>query len=549
MDTQTPDGAAPGAAPEPGTPPAPEPTGTGPQPSPGGTAWTPPTAPPAPQRPAAGFFAGVRRLAIVRTDDRWIGGVAGGIARRLGVDPLLVRGLLAVSVLLGGLGLVVYGVGWALLPEESDGRIHLEETIAGRFDIALLGAFGLTIVGLGRGTDVFWLFHVPDGLQGLAWVLFVAGLVAVVVVGVSQRKNDGTPRPTSPYGPGSPYGPAGAPAAPGPYGPYGPYAAAGTSASTSTGAPRTTVPAPPAPTTPATSETSSPMSAQPTAAPQPPVPPTTGYGPTPYGPAPVPPAPPAPPAPPYAQAPYGPPPQAYGPYPTGAPVPVATKPPKPPKPPRQGPGATTVGVVVALSLLGLAVLMLADRADAFDGPVLLTAGGIAVVLAGLGIMVSGLRGRTSGVLGFLGIVGLVVLAPAIGVHSGGFTVTSDGARTSGTSQWTPTTRSEAETGLDVSVGDTEVDLTQVPLVGGTVTVPITMDAGSLRIVVPADTGVRAMVSNSAGSIRWDVDGEQQTADGVGLSDRVFETQQARDGDEELVLDVSAAIGDITIEEE
>ena len=62
------------------------------------------------------FFAGLRGLGVVRTQDRWIGGVAGGLGLRLGVDPLVTRGLFAASILLGGLGLVLYGIAWALLP-------------------------------------------------------------------------------------------------------------------------------------------------------------------------------------------------------------------------------------------------------------------------------------------------------------------------------------------------------------------------------------------------------------------------------------------------
>src|SRR5699024_2025569 len=85
----------------------------------------PPSAPPPP--PPSGFFASVRRLGIWRSQDRWAGGVAAGIARRYGVDPLLVRGILVVVTMFGGLGLVLYGLGWALLPEASDGRIHLEQ--------------------------------------------------------------------------------------------------------------------------------------------------------------------------------------------------------------------------------------------------------------------------------------------------------------------------------------------------------------------------------------------------------------------------------------
>ncbi|MGN8246562.1 PspC domain-containing protein [Cellulomonas soli] len=545
MDTQTPDGTAAGGAPEPGPAPAPEAGPTGATPPPPG--WAPGQSwAPAPGAPATsnGFFAGVRRLGVVRTEDRWIGGVASGLARRLGVDALLVRAVLAVSVLLGGLGLVVYGVAWALLPEERDGRIHLEEMVAGRFDIGLLGAFGMTIVGLGRGTDVFWLLHVPQGLQGLAWVLFVGGLIALVVVAVNHRDGrPSAPRPTSPYGPGAPTGPYG-PYRPAPQGPpAGPVPPAPTAPPvTPTGA--TSVPL--------TSETSSHMSAtQPLPVPERPAPqaPASPYGPAPYASTPYPPAPSSPYGPtphtPTATTPppYGP---TYGPYPTVGAPPVATAP-KPPKPPRRGPGGTTVGVVVALSLLGLAVLMLADRTGTFDGPVLLTAGGIAVVLAGLGIMVSGLRGRTSGLLGFLAIVGLVVLAPATAIEDGTVTWT-DGTTVGSTSQWTPVSRSEAEQGLSVGAGDTVADLTGLRLGGDPVEVPISMGVGDLRIVVPEGAAVRAVVTNGAGSVTWDVDGDSQTVDALGISDRTFETQSAQDGQAELVLEVSLGAGEITIEE-
>jgi phage shock protein C len=51
-----------------------------------------------------------------------IGGVAGGLAVYLDVDPTAVRiGFVAASLLLGGLGgPVLYALAWAILPE--DGR-------------------------------------------------------------------------------------------------------------------------------------------------------------------------------------------------------------------------------------------------------------------------------------------------------------------------------------------------------------------------------------------------------------------------------------------
>ena len=52
------------------------------------------------------------------TTDRKIGGVAGGLARHLGVDPVLVRVGFAVSILFSGAGLIAYLVMLALVPSD-----------------------------------------------------------------------------------------------------------------------------------------------------------------------------------------------------------------------------------------------------------------------------------------------------------------------------------------------------------------------------------------------------------------------------------------------
>ncbi len=51
-------------------------------------------------------------------DDRVVGGVAGGIGARLGVDPVLVRIGFVVLTFAGGFGLLLYGALWAALPSE-----------------------------------------------------------------------------------------------------------------------------------------------------------------------------------------------------------------------------------------------------------------------------------------------------------------------------------------------------------------------------------------------------------------------------------------------
>ncbi|GAA4540828.1 PspC domain-containing protein [Pseudonocardia xishanensis] len=57
------------------------------------------------------------RLHRSRTD-RMIGGVCGGLAESLGVDAALIRiGLVALTVLGAGIGVVLYVAAWLLAPE------------------------------------------------------------------------------------------------------------------------------------------------------------------------------------------------------------------------------------------------------------------------------------------------------------------------------------------------------------------------------------------------------------------------------------------------
>jgi signal transduction histidine kinase len=95
------------------------------------------------------------------SDDRVIGGVCGGLGAHLGVDPIVVRLAVVVLTLANGLGLVLYLVAWALLPEAGPGvaiprAVHqptAERAIA--FGLITLGAL-LLMVQIG--------FFLPAGL-------------------------------------------------------------------------------------------------------------------------------------------------------------------------------------------------------------------------------------------------------------------------------------------------------------------------------------------------------------------------------------------------
>lgn len=497
MTTQTP-------GPDGPVPPAP--AGSGPFSPDGPTAAVPGT-------PTVGFFHAIRGTGLYRSDDRWIGGVAGGIAARFGLDPLLVRGAFLVTLLLGGFGLVIYALAWALLPEQRDGRIHLEGLAAGHPDVALLGALLMFIGGVGNGAWVHWPSRAPGVVQGLFWIATVV-LVIVVISSLASRRRPAppytgplptrgpVPAPFAPYG-----GPAGPPPVPGVPGAV-PHAGPGAPASTST--PPTSSPG--APIT---------MSLPPTAPP--------------------------PPAPPYAGAPGPYPPQPYRYSPPPVP-PRPVPPPAPPTPPRRGPGATTVGITVAVALFVIAGELIARRIGWMDGSTAATAAALIVVVFGVAIIVSGLRGRTSGVLGFLAVVAMVAAIPLSFTARNGWDgwrweVAPDAVQ-AGPGTTVIADRESARDGVQVGFGDSTVDLTEVPLTEQLLTVPIELGAGDLTILVPEGARAAAVVDVGAGQVTWHVGTDDASSSGLGLGQQTFGDTT----DPQLELRVKIGAGNVTIEE-
>ena len=129
-----------------------------------------------PQSESAKFFLWLRGLGIRRGSNRWLGGVCSGLADKWGIDPVIVHGLAVVLTLFFGVGLLAYGVAWALLPEP-DGRIHVEEVARGRWSAGMTGAGITTLLGLGgSGTGAFrdgdWFFWPVIWVGGVAWLIY-----------------------------------------------------------------------------------------------------------------------------------------------------------------------------------------------------------------------------------------------------------------------------------------------------------------------------------------------------------------------------------------
>jgi len=71
-----------------------------------------------------------RRLQRTRSD-RMIAGVAGGLAKYLGIDPVIMRIAFVIVGLMNGIGVVIYLVLWLLMPNED------AESTTNNLDVAI----------------------------------------------------------------------------------------------------------------------------------------------------------------------------------------------------------------------------------------------------------------------------------------------------------------------------------------------------------------------------------------------------------------------------
>lgn len=441
---------------------------TTPPPPPAGGAEPPP--PPPGGTPRTDFFTWIRSHGVYRSEDRWMGGVAGGIARRLGVDPLIIRGVFIVLAIFAGVGVLLYGLAWALLPEP-DGRIHAQEAGAGRWSTGMTGAVVTTLIGLtGLGGGVWgWNNH---GFGGFLWTLAWVGGAIYLVYYLSQRNRG--PRPAQQYGAPQHYA-AASPAASGPF-------TSGPAAATPTGAIPTGIESP---------------YAAPYAAGQ-------GYGPTGYN---------------------------YG-Y-------MYTYTPPPSRSSHKGPGAPAVAIAGGLALLVAGGLKALDATDAVNlglSPNAVVWASAAAVF-GLGIIISGLRGRTAGVLSLFAVVALVA--------GGLYNVIGAGDRAQFQEvNWAPVSVQEAAGGFEITAGRGTIDLTGLDLkapLPSDVVIPLDITAGNVTVVIPGDVPVDVKTDMTMGNLN-------EPGGRRGGTTRQESNYNTGEPGRHLVVEIDGAFSNVTIQE-
>lgn len=118
--------------------------------------------------------------------EKVLGGVCGGLGRYCDIDPVIFRIVIGVLAVTGGIGLILYGFAWLLIPLEDEEENEARRLLAGRVDGAALTAIFLALIGCG-------LFLTMLNSGGM---LLFAALLTLTISGAavwSQRRRTVTP--------------------------------------------------------------------------------------------------------------------------------------------------------------------------------------------------------------------------------------------------------------------------------------------------------------------------------------------------------------------
>ncbi len=204
-----------------------------------------------------------------------------------------------------------------------------------------------------------------------------------------------------------------------------------------------------------------------------------------------------------------------------------------------GPGAPAVAVITGVALLVGGGIKALDAAGAISlgtaGNAVVWASGAAVL--GLGIVVSGLRGRSDGILGFFAVVALIIggifnLAP-----------NADRARFQNV-DWTPVSIEQATDGFDITGGTGTVDLTKLnltPPLGTDVVVRLDATASNVTVAIPATVPVQVQADLTMGNLN---DGRGNHG-GMTTQQSDYNTDKAGG---RLIVKISGTLSNITVKE-
>jgi phage shock protein PspC (stress-responsive transcriptional regulator)/predicted membrane protein len=117
-------------------------------------------------------------------DDRMIGGVCGGLGRYLGIDPVILRIVLAALAIFGGIGLLLYALAWLLVAEDGSDTSEAQRLFRGRATpLTTVAAIVVGTLGVLALTDIAYHGHRSKA------VVFIL-LAVIVVIALNRRHSE-----------------------------------------------------------------------------------------------------------------------------------------------------------------------------------------------------------------------------------------------------------------------------------------------------------------------------------------------------------------------
>jgi len=473
------------------------------------------------------FFARLRASGYYRdTSEKWLGGVCSGLARRWGIDPILLRVGLVVLAMFSGFGLLPYLIALALLPDET-GRIWAESALRGGDGRGIALIVLVAIVLMGDVSDLPWPFVVIAAVAIGWWILRgrrrgltvhqlaqeAKGNVSRVFTRSAPQPAPAPPQPSTatPTWGDAPAQPATqptmptptptpTPTMPGPWGPTGPQDAGGAGSWTGPGAS---------------------AGAAPGFAPgfTPPVPGSHGLGP--------------------------------GRTDVRRPPDKAWRPPR-----RRSAGFVGFLIIGGLSFLaaGAAVSIGRQRGLAYSD--LAVGGAAAVLTASVCLVLVGLRGRRAPFLTFLtlstaAIVAVAAVLPPSFQPVGGLT-------TLGTQVWVPeNSTGSASASFRLGGGEATLDLSLLTSTLDGLPISAAVSMGELTVVVPAGLTVKVEATAGLGAVSavvlkpgdvlpGNAKGKNPDTTTFGSGAQVARTVLVGSGDPDVVVTAKVGLGEILV---
>lgn len=131
-------------------------------------------------------------------DERVLAGVCAGVARYLGIDPILVRVIIVALTIFGGGGLLLYIAGWFLLPDQGRTQSPAQQLFGSGSTITIVvTSIVIAILSIWLLSGGWWLGMWPH--YGPPGFLLLVGAIALTVWLV-RRNNEESPPPTAPVG-------------------------------------------------------------------------------------------------------------------------------------------------------------------------------------------------------------------------------------------------------------------------------------------------------------------------------------------------------------